>query len=119
MKLIYDVPRCEGVKNAIARAYQQCTFAWQAKRECISNDDGSWGYLVPARSGREHTIPESFYGIPYSSTRVLDKLVGLDISFSTFLSATENPASIVYTRELSDDTDPAYNPRSTNAYFIY
>ena len=119
MKLIYDVPRCEGVKNAIARAYQQCTFAWQAKRECISNDDGSWGYLVPARSGREHTIPAVYNGIPYSSTRVLDKLVGLDISFSTFLSATENPASIVYTRELSDDTDPAYNPRITNAYFIY
>ena len=119
MHLIYDIPRSEGVKNAIARAYQQCTVAWQAKRECIVNDDGSWGYLVPARSGRAHVLPAEYHGIPYSSTRVLDKLVGLDISFSTFLSATENPASIVYTRELSDDTDPAYNPRITNAYFTY
>ena len=119
MHLIYDIPRSEGVKNAIARAYQQCTIAWQAKRECIINDDGSWGYLVPARSGRAHVLPAVYHGIPYSSSRVLDKMVGLDISFSTFLSATQNPASIVYTRELSDDTDPAYNPRISNAYFTY
>ncbi len=118
-EFIFDKPTSQGVENAIARAYQQCTVAWQAKRECIVNDDGSWGYLVPARSGREHTIPESFNGIPYSSARVWDKMVGIDISFSTFISATENPASVVYTRELSDDTDPAYNPRITNAYFIY
>ena len=118
-EFIYDVPRSEGVKNAIARARQQCDVEWIPQRECISNDDGSWGYLIPARSGRAHERPASYFGIPYSSTRVLDKMVGLDISFSTFLSATENPAAIVYTRDISDETDPAYNPRITNVYFAY
>ncbi len=119
MHLIFDKPRSQGVENAIARARQQCTLEWKPMRECISNDDGSWGYLIPARSGRAQVLPSSYFGIPYSSSRVLDKMVGLDISFSTFLSATDNPASIVYTRDLSDDTDLAYNPRISNAYFIY
>ncbi len=119
MHLIFDKPRSEGVENAIARARQQCTVEWKPMRECISNDDGSWGYLIPARSGRAQVLPSSYFGVPYSSSRVLDKMVGLDISFSTFVSATENPASIVYTRDLSDDTDPAYNPRIMNAYFTY
>ncbi len=116
---IFDVPRSEGVKNAIARAKQQCEIAWEPKRECIANDDGKWGYLVPARSGRAHVMPKTYSGIPYSSTRVLDKLVGLDISFSTFLSASENPISILYTRDLSDREDAAFHPRISNAYFTY
>ena len=119
MKRIFDTPRSEGVKNAIARARQLCEIEWSAKRECIANDDGSWGYLIPARSGRAHMRPAVYNGVPYSSSRVLDKMVGLDISPSTFLSATENPASIVYTRDISDETDPAYNPRISNVYFAY
>ncbi len=118
-KYVFDEPKCEGVSNAIARARQQCTVAWSPARECIANDEGSWGFLVPARSGRAQVLPSVYYGVPYSSTRVLDKLVGLDISFSTFVSATENPASIVYTRDLSDDTDAAYHPRISNAFFTY
>ena len=116
---IFDTPRSEGVKNAIARARQLCEIEWTAKRECIVNDNAQWGFLVPARAGRAHRFPDVFHGVPYSSTRVLDKFVGLDISPSTFLSATENPASIVYTRELSDDNDPAHNPRISNVHFAY
>ena len=118
-RFVFDEPWCEGVRNAIARARQQCTVAWSPKRECIVNDDGSWGYLIPSRAGRAQVLPPVYNGVPYSSTRVLDKLVGLDISFSTFVSATENPASIVYTRDLSDESDAAYHPRITNAYFTY
>ncbi len=119
MKYVFDEPRSEGVKNAIARARQLCEIEWSAKRECIINDNASWGFLTPARTGREHRFPSVFHGVPYSSTRVLDKIVGLDISVSTFLSATENPTSIVYTRELSEDTDPAYHPRISNVHFVY
>ena len=63
-EFIYDVPRSEGVKNAIARARQHCDVEWIPQRECISNDDGSWGYLIPARSGRAHERPASYFGIP-------------------------------------------------------
>lgn len=116
---VFDQPKSEGVKNAIARARQLCEIEWSAKRECIVNDNASWGFVVPMRAGREHRFPEAFHGVPYSSTRVLDKIVGLDISLSTFVSATENPTSIVYTRELSEDTDPAFHPRISNVHFAY
>jgi len=118
-EIIFDEVRSEGVKNALARARQLCEIKWSAKRECIVNDNGSWGYLIPARSRRTHMHPNIYSGVPYSSTRVLDKFVGLDISPSTFVSATENPVSIVYTRDISDETDPAYNPRISNVYFSY
>lgn len=118
-EIIFDEVRSEGAKNAVARARQLCEIKWSAKRECIVNDNGSWGYLIPARSRRTHMHPNIYSGVPYSSTRVLDKFVGLDISPSTFVSATENPLSIVYTRDISDETDPAFNPRISNVYFSY
>jgi hypothetical protein len=118
-KFVFGTPRSEGVKNAIARARQLCELEWTPARECIVNDNAQWGFLVPARSGREQRFPLKYNGVPYSSTRVLDKFVGHDISPSTFVSATENPISIVYTRELSDVSDPAYNPRISNVHFAY
>ena len=118
-EFLFDEIASEGVKNAVARARQLCEIKWSAKRECILNENGACGFLIPARSGRPHMHPKSYSGVPYSSSRVLDKFVGLDISPSTFLSATENPVSILYTRDISDETDPAYNPRITNVYFSY
>jgi len=40
-------------------------------------------------------------GMPYSSVEVVDKFIGENVSFGTFLSAVANPDSVLYTRDLS------------------
>lgn len=40
-------------------------------------------------------------GIPYSSVKELDKFVGIDVSFHTFMTAVNNPRSIIYTDNVS------------------
>lgn len=39
-------------------------------------------------------------GIPYSSVKELDKFVGQDVSFYTFLTAAQNPKSVLYTENV-------------------
>lgn len=39
-------------------------------------------------------------GIPYSSVKELDKFVGQDVSFYTFLTAVQNPRSVLYTEHV-------------------
>lgn len=41
-------------------------------------------------------------GIPYSSVKELDKFVGHDVSFYTFLTAVQNPRSVLYTEDVGE-----------------
>lgn len=41
-------------------------------------------------------------GIPYSSVKELDKFVGHDVSFYTFLTAVQNPKSVLYTEDVGE-----------------
>ena len=41
-------------------------------------------------------------GIPYSSVKELDKFVGHDVSFYTFLTASQNPKSVLYTEDVGE-----------------
>ena len=115
--LIYDTPKSQGVKNVIKRARQLLDLKWTPK--------GEFGltapvrYFKPTRDGREHTGQEYIVGAPYSSARVEDKFIGLDISIDTFMTALDNPASVVYTRDLSDFDEPAFHPTIKNAFMFY
>jgi len=42
-----------------------------------------------------------YTGIPYSSVKEKDKFIGQDVSFYTFLSAVNNPRSVLYTEDVS------------------
>lgn len=118
--LIYDVPRSEGVKNLLARAKRITEFKWTPSQElCIKRDSDGWPYFAPAKSGKAPKKPEEQTGLPYSSARVANKFVGIDITFDTFLTAVQNPASVLYCRDNSDFDDPNYNCLIKNSFFYY
>lgn len=118
--LTYDQPRSRGVENALNRARHMLGIRWTPRMEVdIEKPAPSAGsYLFATRNGKEAQnaapIP-----IPYSSARMHDGLVGVDISIDTFVSAVQNPASIVYTRNIHDFDDDAFLCTIRNGYFAY
>ena len=135
-KLIYDVPRSQGVQNMLDRSRNMTEFRWTPAQElCIKNDADGYPYIAPVRNGkvpetrmegltphRTCRIPESSHemiGIPYSSVRIANKFVGIDISFDTFLTAVENPASILYQQDNSDFDADHYHCAIDNTFFYY
>lgn len=85
----------------------------------VSTLDGNRpSFLHAPRIGQKATLQESF-AIPYSSSRMIDGLIGVDISIDTFLSAVRNPASIVYARDLGDFDDDGFLCIILNARFAY
>ena len=52
--------------------------------------------------------------IPYSSVKQLDKFVGLEVSFETFVSAVNNPYSVLYTENVG--ASPYYG-RNCSVYY--
>lgn len=68
---------------------------------------------VPKRNGVFHQGKE-VSGIPYSSVKELDKFVGQEVSFYTFLSAVNNPRSVLYTENAGM---PPYNGTNCATYY--
>ena len=115
-ELFYDKPRSKGVENALKRVQQLVKAKWSPVKELVINETN---FLQSTRSGKPHTANEEYIGLPYSSSRVMDKMVGLDISPDTFMTAVDNPASIFYTRDLADFDDEAYNCTISNTFLTY
>jgi len=113
--LIYDKPRSQGVANVIKRAHQLLDLKWSP----IYALERKGAFFKPSRTGINHTGQEYFVGGPYSSARMLDHFIGLDISIDTYLSALHNPASVMYTRDLSDFDEAAFNPVIRNTFMFY
>lgn len=53
-------------------------------------------------------------GIPYSSVKELDKFVGFDVSFYTFMTAVNNPRSVLYTENVGA---PPYKGINCSTYY--
>ena len=53
-------------------------------------------------------------GIPYSSVKELDKFVGQEVSFYTFITAVNNPRSVLYTEHVGKSP---YNGINCAAYY--
>ncbi len=79
--------RSEGVRNVLRRATQMATIQWTP----INNVPWNRGKFQPG---------STVVGIPYSSTKQINKYVGLDVSFHTFMTAVHNPRSVLYTENL-------------------
>ncbi len=65
---------------------------------------------------------QSWYGIPYSSVKELDKYVGLDVSVYTFMTAVNNPFSLLYTENVNlssskSSWEKQYNGKNCQAYY--
>ena len=80
--------RSEGVRNVLRRASQMATIKWTP----LGNVPWNRGVFL---SG------SIVVGIPYSSTKQINKYIGLDVSIHTFMTAVHNPRSVMYTENLS------------------
>ena len=81
-----------GQSNFIARVNQLVNVKWVPTAPIpICTGSGKYEVVSPG------TI---LTGIPYSSTRIVSKYVGETVSLWTFLSAVQNPRSVLYTRRI-------------------
>jgi hypothetical protein len=86
----------------IKRAEQQAYIKWMPLKN------------MPRLGDTFYVAGETFRGLPYSSVKELDKFVGLEVSFHTFLSAVNNPRSVLYTENVSK---PPYNGSNCGTYY--
>lgn len=88
--------------KAISEAeYQQAVEAIQRRAHQIADVKWSPVGAVPRNGGITYPAGKSVSGIPYSSVKELDKFVGHEVSFYTFLTAVQNPKSVLYTENVS------------------
>lgn len=76
-----------GLANTMANARHITSIKWTPKAGTMPKGQTSY-----YEQGVEYT------GIPYSSVRDNDKAVGTNVSFRTFMTAVNDPRSVLYTR---------------------
>ena len=111
--LIYDRPRSQGVVNVLRRAHDLLELKWTPVRKLAVVKRKLIGPVHAPADGTTYT------GTPYSSTRVMDRFLGIDILLDTFLTALSNPASELYTRDLTDFREYGFHCLVTNASLFY
>ena len=68
---------------------------------------------VPRNSGF-FDADKTCSGIPYSSAKEFDKMVGIEVSFVTFMTAVHNPRSVLYTENIGKSP---YNGKNCATYY--
>ena len=113
--LIDDVPTTQGEWACLVRAAQMRDIKYTPKAD-MTNAYGDKQLMV---SGEEYT------GIVYSSVRALDwGFIGFPISMYSYLTALNNPKSVIYTKKYTDyfsldaETDPD-NVANANVHNVY
>lgn len=75
--------------NMVKRANQIANIEWTPLKP-IPNRNGSYQQGVRQK------------GIPYSSVKEKDKFIGQEVSFHTFMTAVNNPHSVLYTERVNE-----------------
>lgn len=70
-----------------ARARQMANIEWTPKNDVYIN-------------GVEKSADTTLKGLPYSSVKEIDKYIGYDVSIYTFMTAVNNPYSLLYTERV-------------------
>lgn len=100
MKLIHDVPKNQGVANAIKRAYQITDCRWYARRNTLPSSHSLFRQPAFVKSYAD-TYVRAFVpqkGMLYSAARKDDQFVGFAVTPETYMTALTNPNSVLYTR---------------------
>ncbi len=107
----HDQPKNRGVENVLKRAKQMELLSWcpvqpmpRTVKYTVEKDYTKW-----PKGKWEAWRP--VVGLPYSSTRFHEKFIGFNISFETFMTALENPKSVLYTKDLTGQ-----GPRMSSFY---
>ena len=85
-----------GIDNLLALARQEATIQYELRGDLPAQT--AEGY-IPAKD--ENGNPTKLIGLPYSSVRSIDKMINLNVSTYTFLTALYNPGSVLYTRYIA------------------
>lgn len=101
-----NVEKSWAVSNVLAHAHQLAHIRFTP----LNTLPGQFGDFA---AGKE------VMGLPYSSARAVDKLIGTHISIHTFMSAIANPRSVVYTRYLTTRNAKTYYGIVCSAFTNY
>ena len=104
---LHDTPASIGMTNAIFKTKQLLEIKWTPLKN------------VPDSRGGNFLSGQQVTGINYSSVRLRRKFVGFEVSLETFMTAVHNPASVMYTRNLRNSSDPDHHPQITNVGAYY
>ena len=82
-----DWAESEGEHTVLRRAAQIALIQWTPLKD-VPNNIGYFG------------AGETITGLPYSSTKQINKYIGIDVSLHTFMTAVHDPYSVLYTENL-------------------
>lgn len=102
----WDIPNRYGVVNAINRA-KQLVFCQYKTKAVLPNQVSD----IPANT--------TVTGVPYSSVRLYDKFIGLNVSLHTFMTAINNPRSVIYTESLATPNAKTYYGTVCSSFTAY
>lgn len=80
--------------NSLKKAMQLCNIKWTPKGNIMGKND-------PDGTAHESGVEQT--GIPYSGNWHNYKYVGIEVSIETFMTAVNNPYSLLYTENISGD----------------
>ncbi len=82
-----------GLANLLARARQFASIQYELHGDLPAQTEEG---IIPGTDADGK--PMKIIGLPYSSVRSTDKMIGQNVSLYTFLTAVNNPRSVLYTR---------------------
>lgn len=86
--LIHDIPANQGVCNALNKARLVAEVAWSPLKP------------IPSCYASPYMPCIGQKGLPYSLAQKVNGYVGMDVSFYSFVTAVNNPRSVMYTEDL-------------------
>ena len=85
----WELPTTREERDVLRRSKQFTDIKWIPKADLPYKGDSTTRV-----SGRQQT------GLPYSSVKECDKFIGVDVSIHTFMTAINNPYSLLYTEDV-------------------
>lgn len=96
-----DILSTEDLQMKNDSRVQDSLFISDVRKRVHQLMDIEWTPKSPMPSVSSKFFPDvKVHGIPYSSVKELDKFVGFDVSFHTFMTAVNNPRSVLYTENV-------------------
>ncbi len=93
------------------RVKQVINLYWTPRQAPAPYDKGYdyQGFIPGEKPERQYTCGQQWKGVVYSQASQLDKYVGLDVGIHTYMTAINNPYSVMYTENIG-------NARQRSAY---
>ncbi len=87
------------------RVRQVINLYWTPRQAQAPYDKGYdyQGYIPGEKPERQYTCGQQWKGVVYSQANQLDKYVGLDVGIHTYMTAINNPYSVMYTENIGSE----------------